>query len=141
MYAAAVEAFPSHDIAIMAAAVADYTPDNPAVQKIKKKDGRMELVLSPTKDILKTLGGMKRTGQVLVGFALETENEKANALEKLQRKNADFIILNSMNDVGAGFGSDTNKITIFDKEGREWGFEMASKQKVAADILNTIMPS
>lgn len=138
---AALNAFPSCDIAVMAAAVADYTPQKKADSKIKKKTDQLDLVLVPTRDILKTMGENKRGGQLLVGFALETDNEKANALDKLKSKNADYIILNSLRDDGAGFGGDTNKITIFDREGREWSFDTASKKKLAAEILNTIIPS
>lgn len=141
MHDAAVSVFPGCDIAIMTAAVADYTVTQPAAQKIKKKEGTLELILEPTRDILKTLGDMKKPDQLLVGFALETENEKENAIGKLKRKNADFIVMNSMRDLGAGFGADTNKISIFDKGGREWNFGPASKQKVAAEILNIITPS
>ena len=94
-----------------------------------------------TKDILKSLGEIKKKNQLLVGFALETENEKENAIAKLKSKNADFIVLNSLNDNGAGFGFDTNKITIFDRSENEFQFEIKSKQEVAADIINTILNS
>jgi phosphopantothenoylcysteine decarboxylase/phosphopantothenate--cysteine ligase len=98
----------------MAAAVADYTPVTVADQKIKKKDDQLTLTLQKTQDILKSLGETKQPNQLLVGFALETNNETENAKEKLVKKNADMIVLNSLNDPGAGFGHDTNKITIFD---------------------------
>ena len=134
-----VAKFGETDIAIMSAAVADYTPANVAVEKIKKNDAVFNIELTKTTDILKTLGGLKKENQTLVGFALETENEKANALKKLESKNADFIILNSMKDAGAGFGHDTNKITIFNKKGIEFSFEMKTKDEVAFDILETIL--
>ena len=95
--------------------------------------------LTKTKDILKTLGGLKNSNQVLVGFALETDNEKENAIKKLSSKNADMIVLNSLQDAGAGFGHDTNKITIFDKTGKSFPFEVKSKKEVAVDIVNTII--
>jgi phosphopantothenoylcysteine decarboxylase / phosphopantothenate---cysteine ligase len=141
MYTACHEIFEKIDIAIMAAAVADYTPVTKAEQKIKKKDGNLNLELTKTKDILKSLGEKKKAGQVLVGFALETVNEKEYALEKLEKKNADMIILNSLNDAGAGFGHDTNKITIFQKEGEEIQFDTKTKEEVAKDIADTIINS
>ena len=139
MYEAATAQFGSADIAVMAAAVADYTPVEKAPQKIKKGDAEWALPLSKTTDILKKLGEMKKAKQVLVGFALETNNEKENALDKLKRKNADLIVLNSMNDSGAGFGIDTNKVTILSKSGQEWPFGVKSKQEVARDIVDTII--
>lgn len=139
MYEAALAAFGEADLAIMAAAVADYSPLQKATEKIKKKEENLTIELGKTKDILKSLGGQKRTGQVLVGFALETNNEKENALDKLARKNADLIVLNSMNDPGAGFGHDTNKITIFDKSGQEFAFGTRHKNEVAKDIVDTII--
>ena len=138
MYEACVSAFPNIDIAVLSAAVADYTVKNPASQKIKKSADSLVLELEKTKDILKSLGSIKTPSQILVGFALETENEKENALKKLANKNADYIILNSLNDKEAGFGLDTNKITIFDKLGNEFDFEAKSKTAVASDIINTI---
>jgi phosphopantothenoylcysteine decarboxylase / phosphopantothenate---cysteine ligase len=139
MFNACVANFDDTDIAIMCAAVADYTPIVVAAEKIKKKDSVFTVELKKTEDILKTLGGLKKANQVLVGFALETENEKQNALKKLESKNADFIILNSMKDAGAGFGHDTNKITIFNKTGKEFSFEKKDKTAVAFDILETIL--
>ncbi len=139
MYMACTENFKTADIAIMSAAVADYTPVHVAEQKIKKQEGEWSVVLTKTKDILKSLGDNKNPHQFLVGFALETNNEKENALNKLKAKNADMIVLNSLNDPGAGFGHDTNKITIFDKEGKEYGFDNKSKTAVAKDIVNTII--
>ena len=139
MFAACEKIFPSIDIAIMSAAVADYTPAQVAKEKIKKTENDFAVPLTKTKDILKTLGGLKTKNQVLVGFALETNNEKENALQKLQSKNADMIVLNSLQDAGAGFGHDTNKITIFDKTGKAYPFDIKSKKEVAKDIVNTII--
>ena len=139
MFDACEKYFPSVDIAIMSAAVADYTPAQVANEKIKKTENDFVLPLTKTKDILKTLGGLKTKKQVLVGFALETNNEKENALQKLHSKNADMIILNSLQDAGAGFGHDTNKITIFDKTGKAYPFDIKSKKEVASDIVNTII--
>lgn len=141
MYNACHQIFEETDIAIMSAAVADYMPVAKAKQKIKKKVDNLNLELTKTKDILKSLGEKKRKGQILVGFALETVNEKQYALEKLDKKNADMIVLNSLNDAGAGFGHDTNKITIFQKEGIETHFDTKSKEEVAKDIVETIIKS
>lgn len=141
MYDACISIFKDFDIAIMSAAVADYTVSHPAEQKIKKSGAVMQLELVKTKDILQSLGAQKKDHQILVGFALETENESANALQKLKAKNADMIVLNSMNDIGAGFGTDTNKISIFDKEGNVLSFELKSKESAAADIINAIIHS
>jgi phosphopantothenoylcysteine decarboxylase/phosphopantothenate--cysteine ligase len=131
--------FPSYDIIVMEAAVADYSPKNKREQKIKKETGDFSLELIKTKDILFEAGKIKSKNQTLVGFALETENEKENAIKKLSKKNADLIVLNSLNDEGAGFGSDTNKITIFDKNKKEYNFPAKTKKEVAADIINTII--
>jgi phosphopantothenoylcysteine decarboxylase/phosphopantothenate--cysteine ligase len=119
---------------IMSAAVADYTPANVALQKIKKQDGGLNIELKKTTDILKTLGEQKTKDQILVGFALETNDEEENAISKLQRKNLDFIVLNSLNDAGAGFQKDTNKITIIDRNLQKTVFELKSKDAVAQDI-------
>ncbi len=131
--------FNDSDMIVMAAAVADFTPENIALQKIKKSESELTVKLKKTKDILSKAGEMKTGKQVLVGFALETENEKSNALKKLHTKNADLIVLNSLNDDGAGFGYDTNKITIFNKKGEEQIFEKKSKKEVAVDIVNAII--
>ena len=139
MYEACIAAFGNADIAIMSAAVADYKPANKAPGKIKKDSSNLNVELIKTKDILKTLGEKKYNGQLLVGFALETNNEKANALKKLQSKNADLIVLNSLNDEGAGFGHDTNKITIFEKGGNEIAYDRKPKQQVAKDIVDRIV--
>ncbi len=139
MYEASMSIFPFMDIAVMAAAVADYTPKEKALEKIKKSDSEWSLSFVRTRDILKSLGGIKKGHQLLVGFALETQNEKENALSKLSSKNADMIVLNSLNDPGAGFGHDTNKVTIFDKEGHSWFFDTKSKKEVAQDIVDLII--
>ena len=139
MYNACVDMFEQMDWAIMSAAVADYRPVKAEDQKIKKKTDTLQLDLVKTADILKQLGTIKKPRQCLVGFALETNNEKEHALQKLSSKNADLIVLNSLNDAGAGFGYDSNKITIFDKNGGEHFFETKPKAAVAADIVNTII--
>ncbi|MDB5203387.1 MAG: coaBC [Ferruginibacter sp.] len=139
MYEACKKVFDDTDIAIMCAAVADYTPAEPAKEKIKKSGETLVLNLKKTTDILKELGAIKTANQTLVGFALETNNEKAFAQKKLEAKNADMIVLNSLNDAGAGFGHDTNKISIFDKKGGEVNFDTKSKTAVAADIINSII--
>jgi phosphopantothenoylcysteine decarboxylase / phosphopantothenate---cysteine ligase len=138
MYDACMNIFSSTDIAVMSAAVADYTPVTRAEEKIKKTEEQFTIELTKTKDILKSLGQQKKQ-QLLMGFALETNNEKEYALKKLQTKNADFIVLNSLNDAGAGFGHDTNKITIFDKQGNEYPFAVKSKKEVAKDIVNILI--
>jgi phosphopantothenoylcysteine decarboxylase / phosphopantothenate---cysteine ligase len=139
MYQACIKYFDTTDIAIMSAAVADYTPVSSAKEKIKKTEDVFNVELTKTKDILKSLGEKKTGKQLLVGFALESNNEKEYALKKLQTKNADMIVLNSLNDTGAGFGHDTNKITIFDKKGNEYPFDIKPKNEVAKDIVNTII--
>lgn len=139
MFKACDSVFAQTDITVMSAAVADYTPVAPAKEKIKKNADSFSLDLTKTKDILKALGEKKKSGQFLAGFALETNNEKENALQKLRSKNADMIVLNSLNDAGAGFGHNSNKITIFDKQGKTYEFETKSKKEVAIDIVNTII--
>lgn len=139
MFDACEKAFPASDVAVMSAAVADYTPVNVATEKIKKTESEFSVPLTKTKDILKALGQVKTDKQVLVGFALETNNETENALKKLRSKNADMIVLNSLQDEGAGFGHDTNKITIFDKAGKSYFFDIKPKKQVAVDIVNTII--
>jgi len=123
MFNTSISIFAEMDIAIMSAAVADYTPLNKETNKIKKSDESFSIELKKTKDILKHLGVIKKQSQLLIGFALETNNENAFALKKLTDKNADMIVLNSLNDKGAGFGHDTNKITIFEKNGKVHQFE------------------
>jgi phosphopantothenoylcysteine decarboxylase/phosphopantothenate--cysteine ligase len=139
MFKACIDAFDKMDIAIMSAAVADYTPVIKASEKIKKKENSFTIELTKTKDILQSLGEKKKPGQVLVGFALETTNERSYALDKLNKKNADWIVMNSLNDQGAGFGYDTNKITIFGRNGKELQFETKTKTEVAKDIIDTII--
>lgn len=129
----------NYDIAVLAAAVADYTPVEIAEQKIKKANGVFDLKLQKTRDILQALGEIKKDRQILVGFALETENEIINARKKLEQKNADMIVLNSLKDEGAGFKKDTNKITLLKKSGEERKFETKSKQLVAKDIVDSII--
>jgi phosphopantothenoylcysteine decarboxylase/phosphopantothenate--cysteine ligase len=138
MYDAAHQYFNEVDIAILAAAVADYKPKKVAHQKIKKEDSSLIIKLTPTKDILASLGLIKKH-QFLVGFALETNNEIENAKSKLKRKNLDAIVLNSLQDKGAGFATETNKITIIDKNLNEKAFELKSKAAVAKDIINEII--
>jgi len=139
MYDACEKIFPGTDIAIMSAAVADYKPARPAGEKIKKKEDTLVLELTRTDDILKALGRQKKKGQILAGFALETTGEREYALEKLKAKNADLIVLNSLNDAGAGFGYDTNKITIFEKDGIEIAYDRKPKQQVATDIVDRVV--
>jgi phosphopantothenoylcysteine decarboxylase / phosphopantothenate---cysteine ligase len=139
MYNACQMLFPQSDVAIMSAAVADYTPKEKSTEKIKKKLDEWALSFVRTRDILKSLGAQKKQHQLLVGFALETTNEKENALEKLRGKNADMIVLNSLNDPGAGFGHNTNKVTIFDREGNQYDFDTKSKDAVAGDITDLII--
>ena len=139
MYTLCMQDFPKVDIAVLAAAVADYKPAVVAEQKIKKKDSEVTIDLIKTHDIAASLGKTKREGQFIVGFALETEQEKTNALKKLESKNFDFIVLNSLNDAGAGFRHDTNKITILDKKQIVKSFELKSKKEVAKDIVNEII--
>lgn len=138
MLEAAKNSFPSADIAVMVAAVADFTPETVADNKIKREADDLILRLKPTVDIAATLGKVKRNNQLLVGFALETANEQVNASEKLKRKNFDLIVLNSLNDKGAGFSGDTNKITLINTKGEITPFETKSKQQVAADIVSAI---
>ncbi|MDB9778269.1 bifunctional phosphopantothenoylcysteine decarboxylase/phosphopantothenate--cysteine ligase CoaBC [Polaribacter sp.] len=138
MYTQAHLYFKVTDIAILTAAVADYRPKNVAAQKIKKKDATIEIVLEKTKDILASLGEIKEH-QLLVGFALETNNEAENAKGKLKKKNLDLIVLNSLQDKGAGFATDTNKITIIDKDLSMQTFGLKSKDAVAEDIMKAIV--
>ncbi|MGI9532067.1 bifunctional phosphopantothenoylcysteine decarboxylase/phosphopantothenate--cysteine ligase CoaBC [Lutimonas sp.] len=138
MYEATHSHFQESDIAIFSAAVSDFTPKVVSSQKIKKKESKLEIALVPTKDILASVGEIKKN-QYLVGFALETENEVENAKKKIAAKNLDLIVLNSLQDKGAGFKSDTNKVTLIDKKGGTQGFDLKSKQEVAADIFNEIL--
>lgn len=138
MYQQANKHFVSADISILAAAVADFTPSNKATSKLKKKEDSFSLELKQTKDIATELGKNKKASQILVGFALETNDEESNALEKLKKKNFDFIVLNSLNDKNAGFGHDTNKISIYSKNGSKTSYPLKSKMLVANDIIDTI---
>ena len=139
MYTACTDVFAEIDIAVMSAAVADYTPIKVMEEKIKKKEDSFSIELTKTKDILKYLGSIKTSKQILVGFALETNNEEANAKKKLEEKKADMIVLNSLQDIGAGFGHDTNKISIFNSGGNVVHYDMKSKTEVAVDIVNAII--
>ena len=142
MLEACQNSFPEADIAIMCAAVADYAPAHPVESKIKREKSEIptiELVKNP--DIAATLGSEKRRGQLLVGFALETDNEQVNALDKMERKNLDMIVLNSLRDAGAGFSTDTNKVTIFTRSGAKTPLPLKPKKEVARDILNAICSS
>ncbi|MCP4124862.1 MAG: bifunctional phosphopantothenoylcysteine decarboxylase/phosphopantothenate--cysteine ligase CoaBC [Bacteroidetes bacterium] len=130
--------FETTDVCIFAAAVADYTPVHPADQKIKKKEDQIGLELKKTSDIAKTFGRLKKSNQLSVGFALETDHELKNAQGKLKKKNFDLIVLNSLNDKGAGFKHNTNKITLIDKHNKIEEFELKSKDLVAVDILNKV---
>ncbi len=139
MFRAARQAFREADAAILCAAVADYRPEKTADDKIKREaTGEMTLRLVPNPDIAASLGAVKRPGQVLIGFALETSDEKAHAAAKLERKNLDFIVLNSLRDAGAGFRCDTNKITILDRRGETVAYPLKSKQEVAGDIIRKL---
>ncbi|MDC3029882.1 bifunctional phosphopantothenoylcysteine decarboxylase/phosphopantothenate--cysteine ligase CoaBC [Flavobacteriales bacterium] len=139
MYDACFDYFKSTDIAIMSAAVSDYTPKVVSTTKMKKNTESLNIEFIKTQDILKSLGDVKSNMQVLVGFALETNDEIQNARKKISNKNLDFIVLNSMNDKGAGFKHNTNKITIIDNSNKLYKFELKSKQEVAGDIINHIL--
>ena len=139
MLDACLQHYPGADACIMSAAVADYTPVTIAQQKIKKKEDGFSIDVKKTTDILNELGKQKAAGQILVGFALETNNEEINAIDKLQRKNLDFIVLNSLNDEGAGFKKDTNKITIIDKALNKTVYDLKTKDEVARDICEKIV--
>lgn len=137
MFHAATERFTQADIAILCAAVADFTPTQVAGTKIKREGEELVLHLSPTHDIAQCLGKMKRDGQIMIGFALETNDEEAHAKDKLERKNLDFIVMNSLQDKGAGFRHDTNKVTIIDAQGKT-EYPLKDKKEVAEDIVNRI---
>ncbi len=138
MYAHCISIFPNCNMAIMTAAVADFSPLKTAAEKIKKDSSLKEIKLRPTKDILAQLGKIKTANQLLIGFALETENELANASKKLDAKNLDLIVLNSLKEKGAGFGHETNKVSLLLKSGQKIDFPLKSKKEVAQDILTTI---
>lgn len=139
MYAACLHYFDSCDGAIMTAAVADYAPLVTSKEKIKRSKENLIIELRPNKDIAAELGRLKKPHQVLVGFALESQNEIENALAKLKSKNLDMIVLNSLREEGAGFGYDTNKISILTRDGQVFNFPLKSKQEVAVDIVNQMM--
>lgn len=141
MFRESVQLFPSMDLSIMAAAVADFTPEVQHNQKIKSGNDILTLKLKPTRDIAAELGQLKNSEQFLVGFALETENELENAQKKMEKKNLDLIVLNSLNVPGAGFNTDTNQVKIIDRNNNVISFELKSKQEVAADILSQIRKS
>jgi phosphopantothenoylcysteine decarboxylase/phosphopantothenate--cysteine ligase len=131
--------FEDADIAIFSAAVSDYKTENIASQKVKRLNGSWDISLTKTNDILLEISQEKKENQILVGFALETENELENAKEKLINKNLDMIVLNSLNDKGAGFGYDSNKITIIEKDNKIEEFELKHKRDVAKDIIRKII--
>lgn len=139
MYKACIEVFDKSDVAVLAAAVADYRPASYSDQKVKKKTDEMQIDLVKTTDIAASLGKHKKDQQIIVGFALETENEVQNASVKLSKKKFNFIVLNSLNDNGAGFGHDTNKIRIIDKDNNSKVFELKSKKEVAIDIVDEVV--
>lgn len=140
MHDQCIKQFPSSDIAIMCAAVADYAPENTATEKIKREKDEIPVIkLVKNPDIAASLGKIKKESQKLIGFALETNNEVTNAQDKLKRKNLDAIVLNSLQDKGAGFGTDTNKISIFFANGNRQDFPLKSKTEVAKDIIDAIL--
>ena len=139
MYTAATRVFGECDGAVLSAAVADFTPEEPVRRKTKRGKEPWDLRLMPTRDIAEELGRQKKKGQLLVGFALETHDELENARQKLLKKNLDFIVLNSLNDAGAGFGVDTNKISILDQYNNIQNFGLKSKALVAADIVDKLV--
>ncbi len=139
MYEAATKHFPKTDIAILCAAVADFTPKTTADKKIKRKGDDLTIKLQPTQDIAAALGAQKKKKQVLVGFALETDNELKNAKDKMERKNLDLIVLNSLQDKGAGFRVDTNKVTIIDRHNGLTAYDTKTKREVAEDIVECIV--
>jgi phosphopantothenoylcysteine decarboxylase/phosphopantothenate--cysteine ligase len=139
MYEVCLKVFSEVDAAILSAAVADYRPEHTYGQKMKRSDHEnLTITLTPNPDIAAALGKIKKPNQLLVGFALETNDEYKNALSKMEKKNFDFIILNSLNEEGAGFGLDTNKITIFSRNGNKKSFELKLKKELAKDILNHV---
>jgi len=140
MLAKCLSCFKESDGAILSAAVADYRPKSPVKHKIKRTPGNLLVELEPNPDIAAELGKIKQSHQFLVGFALETENEMVNAEAKLKKKNFDFIVLNSLQDKGSGFNSDTNKITIISKNNKKVHFELKTKQEAALDIVQYLDP-
>jgi phosphopantothenoylcysteine decarboxylase/phosphopantothenate--cysteine ligase len=138
MLKAVADNFASADVTIMSAAVADFKPKKVATEKIKKHNQPSVIELQPTTDILAKLGKEKKPHQLLIGFALETENEVENATKKLSNKNLDMIVLNSLRDKGAGFGTDTNKVTLIDRNRKVTEYALKTKAEVAADILEAV---
>lgn len=138
MYAEVIPAAADCDIIVSCAAVADFTPEEKAVSKIKREGGNLCLKLQPTQDIAAELGKRKKEGQLLVGFALETDDEQCNAFQKLKKKNLDLIVLNSLKDEGAGFGGDTNKVTMIDRREHIQEYALKSKREVACDIVGRV---
>ena len=139
MYEATNTHFPESQVAIFAAAVSDYRPENPVNHKMKKTGQGMSIVLTENKDIAAEMGKQKTSDQITVGFALETNEESANAQKKLEKKNFDFIVLNSLNDQGAGFSHATNKVTIYSRDNNPKAFELKTKKEVASDIVHEIV--
>ncbi|PSL50125.1 phosphopantothenoylcysteine decarboxylase/phosphopantothenate--cysteine ligase [Chitinophaga niastensis] len=139
MFDQVMKIYPIANIVVAAAAVADYRPVNVAGKKIKKGEAQLHIDLEKTPDILRTLGDSKGPQQLLIGFSLETNNEKEYALKKLREKHLDMIVMNSLADAGAGFNYDTNKVTLFDRDGKESNFPLKSKQAVAQDIVSAII--
>ena len=139
MFDATTEHFKTADIIIFSAAVADYTPAQVSDKKIKKKETTFNIALTKTTDIAATLGSQKQPHQLIIGFALETDHELENAIGKIASKNLDFVVLNSLNDKGAGFAHDTNKISVIDKSGMVRAFDLKSKQAVAQDIMQIVV--
>ena len=138
MYDAAIKTFPGMDAAILSAAVADYRPAQWTDEKIKRREGEeITITLTPNPDIAASLGKIRKPHQLIIGFALETSNEESNAGRKMEKKNFDFIVLNSLQDKGAGFGYDTNKVTILSRKGEKHSFELKTKKEVAKDIIDT----
>lgn len=136
MYDASINAFPNMDAAILCAAVADYRPKEQADEKLKRTTDNLDLALVPNRDIAAQLGKMKKANQLLIGFALETNDEVSNALKKMENKNLDFIVLNSLQDAGAGFKHDTNRVSILKRNGEKTDLELKLKTDVAADIIS-----
>lgn len=140
MYQASMILFPKMDAAILSAAVADFRPLHQEEKKIKRNEkANLTIELIPNPDIAASLGKIKRDDQVLIGFALETNDEEANATKKMKKKNLDYIVLNSLTDEGAGFGKDTNKVTIFSRDGNKISYDLKSKKEVAKDIINVLI--
>ncbi len=139
MYEASVKYFPETDMTILCAAVADYRPEQAETNKIKRKDNEnVSITLTPNPDIAAALGAQKKPKQILIGFALETDNEENNVLKKMEKKNLDFIVLNSLNDEGAGFGHDTNKVTVLSRKGNKWPLTLKTKKEIANEIIEII---